>query len=250
MEKLSRVAAALALALLLGHGPAQVAAPALEVAHSPTLGHYLAGAEGMALYVFTEDSGGGSACTGECAREWPPLLVPEGAEVAPPEGAPGEFGTIVREDGGRQVTYNERPLYYWTGDLAPGEALGQGQGGAWWIASLDPVLHVRDDPDLGEILVGPTGLSLYRYGLDTPPGSRCVDECAREWPPLLGGFAPEAGYAPSAPGLPGEVGVVLRPDGTRQLTYNGQPLYYWWRDEAPGDTTGQGVDDVWFVVNP
>jgi predicted lipoprotein with Yx(FWY)xxD motif len=48
----------------------------------------------------------------------------------------------------------------------------------------------------------------------------------------------------------GELGVAERTDGTLQVTYEGMPLYHWVNDQAPGDTTGQGINDVWFVVEP
>jgi predicted lipoprotein with Yx(FWY)xxD motif len=51
-------------------------------------------------------------------------------------------------------------------------------------------------------------------------------------------------------GVTGEFNVTTRDDGAFQVTYNGQPLYFWGKDENPGDTTGHGVNDVWFVVEP
>lgn len=50
--------------------------------------------------------------------------------------------------------------------------------------------------------------------------------------------------------LAGTFGLTERTDGSMQVTYNGLPLYYWIVDKQPGDVTGQGVDDIWFVVNP
>lgn len=44
------------------------------------------------------------------------------------------------------------------------------------------------------------------------------------------------------------IGTLQRKDGTMQVTYNGSPLFYYAKDQAPGDTTGQGVRDVWYVV--
>ena len=46
------------------------------------------------------------------------------------------------------------------------------------------------------------------------------------------------------------LGTITRSDGTMQVTYNGWPLYYWAQDKAPGDTTGQGVNKVWWVSTP
>jgi len=56
---------------------------------------------------------------------------------------------------------------------------------------------------------------------------------------------------PSLPAdLPGAIATTTRTDGSLQVTYNGMPLYYWASDQKPGDTTGQNVGGVWFVVNP
>jgi predicted lipoprotein with Yx(FWY)xxD motif len=77
--------------------------------------------------------------------------------------------------------------------------------------------------------------------------SNCYEQCAANWPPLL----VQPGEAPvSGAGITGELGVAERDDGSLQVIYDGKPLYYWVNDEAPGDTTGQGVNDVWFVVAP
>ena len=116
------------------------AAPFLKVASVGTLGSVLTDASGRTLYIFTTDGTGAgkSACNGGCAANWPPLAASAG-EIAKPEGAPGAFGTITREDGTKQVTYAGRPLYRYAGDQSPGDAKGQGlASGAWLVASAQP----------------------------------------------------------------------------------------------------------------
>src|SRR5690606_41819593 len=66
--------------------------------------------------------------------------------------------------------------------------------------------------------------------------------CAPLCPPVPGDTAIGPGLNPSM------FGATTRTDGTTQLTVNGQPLYLWAGDAAPGDVTGQDVDGVWFVV--
>ena len=103
---------------------------------------------------------------------------------------------------------------------------------------------VRTDPLLGDMLVDGKGQSLYLYTLDAAGVSHCYDQCAIVWPPLLAD-------APTAPDpLTIGLGTAIRADGRSQVTYNGMPLYYWVADQKPGDTTGQNVDGVWFVVAP
>lgn len=98
--------------------------------------------------------------------------------------------------------------------------------------------------DKGEVLTGPNGMTLYIFTKDTEPGkSTCNGPCAQNWPP----FRPEAG----APGGPsGDLTVITRDDGSKQYAYKGKPLYYWKNDKQPGDTTGHGVNSVWFVAQP
>lgn len=100
------------------------------------------------------------------------------------------------------------------------------------------------DTDLGTILVDGKGMTLYVYTNDSPDRSTCEGECLVAWPPLEG--APTAGKGVNSSML----GTTERSDGTVQATYDHRPLYYWQNDTAPGDTTGQNVGGVWFVVGP
>ena len=67
---------------------------------------------------------------------WPPLTVASGENVQGPTGATGAFGTITRQGGALQVTYDGRPLYNYSGDSAAGDTNGQGTNGVWFVASL------------------------------------------------------------------------------------------------------------------
>lgn len=98
--------------------------------------------------------------------------------------------------------------------------------------------------DLGTILVDSDGNTLYAFVPDGQGPSTCVDDCASSWPAVA---APaEAGEGVDAALLD----ESSRPDdGSAQATYNGWPLYYFAGDAAPGDTNGQGVNDVWFVID-
>ena len=103
------------------------------------LGTILVGPEGLTLYLLTADSEGESTCTAGCADAWPPLTT-EGEPQAG-EGADASLlGTLTRDDGSTQVTYNGWPLYYYSGDANPGDAAGQGFesfGGTWWVLGPD-----------------------------------------------------------------------------------------------------------------
>ena len=100
------------------------------------------------------------------------------------------------------------------------------------------------DSDLGSILVDSAGMTLYLFEADTDGSSTCYDDCATAWPALVDD-APVAGDGVDDALL----GTTERDDGDVQVTYDGQPLYYFASDEAVGDTNGQGVGDVWYVVD-
>ncbi len=99
------------------------------------------------------------------------------------------------------------------------------------------------DSSLGSVLVDGDGNVLYLFTPDEQSESVCYDECAGFWPPLVGDF--EAGDGVDA----ALMGSVARTDGSEQVTYNGWPLYYFANDAAPGDTNGQGVNEVWYVLD-
>ncbi|MEX2541740.1 MAG: hypothetical protein WD314_08020 [Trueperaceae bacterium] len=236
---------------LTGHTLAQAVDPEVQVRYDPALGHFLTGPNGMTLYVFSNDAPGTSNCYDQCATNWPPLLTESEEPVVTPLAIPGEFGVTERNDSGRQVTYNGWPLYYWVRDQDVGDTTGQAVGGVWWTANLNPVVRVVEHAQHGNILVGPTGMTLYRFTNDSEGMSNCAGRCALRWPPLVGGFNAGAGVSATAgDGVTGEIGTIEREDAGMQLTYNGEPLYYWINDHAPGDATGHEVGDVWFVVNP
>jgi superoxide dismutase, Cu-Zn family len=108
----------------------------VQVAEHETYGEYLTDGEGRALYLFLNDEQGESVCYDQCAQNWPPLLTTEDAEAG--EGVDGDLlGTIERQDGSLQVTYNDWPLYYFINDAEPGDVSGQGVGEAWYLVSLE-----------------------------------------------------------------------------------------------------------------
>ena len=118
-------------------GTASGGSLSLTVAQDATLGSYVTGADGMALYVFTKDAEGTSNCKDECATNWPPLTVTMSDDAAPGAGVTGELGTITRADGSMQVTLAGHPLYYFKGDQAAGDVNGQGLNDVWYLAAPD-----------------------------------------------------------------------------------------------------------------
>ncbi len=102
--------------------------------------------------------------------------------------------------------------------------------------------------DLGNVLVGPNGRTVYLFEKDKSGTSACTGGCAAAWPPLTATGKPSAGSGVDAAML----SVTKRPDGKSQVVYAGHPLYYYASDTKAGDTTGQQVDAFgaeWYVVS-
>ena len=99
---------------------------------------------------------------------------------------------------------------------------------------------------LGEIVTDGEGMTLYMFSNDSKDGtqSACTGECLAAWPPALVGAA-----APSLTGVTGTVASIAAPGGGKQLTLGGWPLYYFAQDAAAGDTKGQAVGNVWWVLD-
>jgi predicted lipoprotein with Yx(FWY)xxD motif len=103
-------------------------------------------------------------------------------------------------------------------------------------------------PRMGQAVVDQDGWILYRFDKDTadPPASNCEKKCEKVWPPAY----TEDGK-PELSGIADDkVGVITRPDGTKQLTLGGWALYRYIGDKKPGQWKGQGVGGTWFVVAP
>ena len=104
---------------------------------------------------------------------------------------------------------------------------------------------VSKDPTLISIMTDGKGRALYLFTKDERNKSNCVDACAQNWPPLTVKGEAKAG----AGAMSTLIGTTARADGSTQVTYNGWPLYYFAKDEKPGDVKGQNVGAVWFALS-
>jgi|SoimicmetaTmtLAA_FD_contig_91_5005_length_893_multi_2_in_0_out_0_2 predicted lipoprotein with Yx(FWY)xxD motif len=114
-----------------GGGSSSTSATTVQLGTSATLGQVLTNSSGRTLYLFEQDSGTTSACTGTCASTWPALTV-TGQPTAASGLTASMLGTAMRADGSTQVTYNGHPLYVYSGDSAPGQTNGEGISGVWF----------------------------------------------------------------------------------------------------------------------
>ena len=96
-------------------------------------------------------------------------------------------------------------------------------------------------------LTGENGKTLYIFTKDTKDSGKsvCNGDCASTWPPLVVDSLDEV---KADSGVGGKLALVTRDDGTKQVSYNGMPLYYFAADAAAGDTKGQGIGGIWFVA--
>jgi predicted lipoprotein with Yx(FWY)xxD motif len=158
-KALAGAALLVALALVLaacggnddeGSGAAAPAEPATTAAQaaggmtvavaSGTLGDILVDGEGRTLYAFTKDQGDQSACSGQCADNWPALT---GTATAGTGVQASMLSASMQADGDNQVTYDGKPLYYFAGDAKPGDVNGQGVGDVWFALTANGEL-VKD----------------------------------------------------------------------------------------------------------
>lgn len=93
------------------------------------------------------------------------------------------------------------------------------------------------------VLTGSNGMTLYTFDKDVADSGKsvCNGPCATNWPPL---------FADDKASAAGDYSIVTRDDGKKQWALKGKPLYYWIKDQKPGDKTGDGFNNVWRVAKP
>ena len=135
--------------------------------------------------------------------------------------------------------------------LAVGACGGGGGGGSSPTAPAGgaQAVAVRDLSGVGRVLVDRAGKPMYASDLEASGRIVCNGACTAFWKPVTA-----AGRTPTTAAAAGKLGVITRPDGTRQLTANGRPLYTF-SEDSPGQATGNGFSDdfgghhfTWHVV--
>lgn len=93
------------------------------------------------------------------------------------------------------------------------------------------------------MLTGRNSMTLYVFDKDVANSgkSACNGPCATNWPPFHAMDSDTAG---------GDYSIVVRDDGKKQWALKGKPLYYWSKDQKPGDKTGDGFNKVWHAAKP
>jgi len=236
----------------------------------PELGPILTDADGFTAYTFELDTVDALACVDTCLDAWFPITVttPDVEQI----DASGTLATRYRDDlETYQLTWDESPLYTFSGDSQAGDINGHEVGNVWFAVPIDssvsqsadqPIsddtttsqppgdvtntpLTVINHPEYGNILADSEGYTVYTYGNDEIETSNCVGQCLVLWPPMI---ALSDDSMPSIAGF--DFGVLSRDDqAIDQITVNGFPLYYYIEDEEPLQVTGHNVGEIWFVVN-
>ncbi len=107
-------------------------------------------------------------------------------------------------------------------------------------------VNLATSATLGSYLVDGKGRTLYYFTKDSPGVSNATAAIIANWPVFYAATITTSSAALN----PADFGSITRSDGTMQTTFKSYPLYYYINDKAPGDTNGQGLNNVWFVVNP
>jgi len=111
--------------------------------------------------------------------------------------------------------------------------------------AMNHAVKIAEKQEVGKYLTDAAGKTLYWFKKDAPDKSACAGPCVEKWPLYYReAVAPPAGLNTA------DFGAITRADGQKQSTFRGFPLYYWMGDAKPGDTAGQGLNDVWFVIDP
>ncbi len=113
------------------------------------------------------------------------------------------------------------------------------------VTQEEYTIKLAYSPELGFYLTDKNGMTLYFFAKDYDGKSHCSGDCAQKWPVFY------TDTIKPSPGLDvNDFGVIVRDDGTKQVTYKGWPLYYFFQDNNPGDINGEGKKGVWFVAKP
>lgn len=98
---------------------------------------------------------------------------------------------------------------------------------------------------VGNYLTDAKGMTLYWFVKDSAGESACMGGCLEKWPAYYRAeVAPQEGISAE------DFATITRSDGQKQTTFRGYPLYYFFKDNMAGDTKGQGIKKVWYVVDP
>jgi predicted lipoprotein with Yx(FWY)xxD motif len=226
-----------------------------------TLGDILVDGNGRTLYFFTKDVSGESLCTGGCLNDWPVYYA---QSLQPGPGIDlSDFTTITRTDGASQTAYKGWPLYYYAPD-AVGDTNGEAVGNVWFVAKPNYSIMLANAQLVGKD--GKNYTSTYQEGEGetqyfVDAHGRTLYTFIRDYKNVNKFTAPNLSnngvwpiFHVNIDGLPSTVNAadfgVIDVYGNSQLTYKGNPLYYFGEDTNRGENKGVSVPTpgVWPVA--
>lgn len=219
---------------------------------------YFVDGQGRTLYTFKNDFKDDNNFTASDFSNnavWPVFYVD--IESLPSALSAADFGEID-VFGEEQITYKGWPLYYFGQDANRGDNKGVSfpSPGVWPIANLQtttaperPTVKLTSNTELGDVLTDYEGHTLYFFTRDANGTSACAGGCLDKWPI----FNAEEIILPAGSTLEEDDFGFIGDGATRQVTYNGWPLYYYAPNsdgviEAAAETGGQGIGNVWYVA--
>jgi predicted lipoprotein with Yx(FWY)xxD motif len=242
----------------------------VKLTHNGTYGNIITDNKGVTLYFFSNDAApetSGSACTDGCLDKWP-VFYAEDLQVSS-DLDPADFGTLARTDGSKQTTYKGWPLYYFspTGDgvtEAAGDTKGEAVNNVWFVARPDYKIMIVNSQLTGHD--GKSYLSDYTEGEGatayfTDASGRTLYVFSKDYYNTNTFTASDLSnngvwpvFYDNSESVPSIVNndnfATIDVAGEKQLTYKGNPLYYFGQDEDRGDNKGVSfpAPGVWPVV--
>jgi predicted lipoprotein with Yx(FWY)xxD motif len=234
---------------------------------------------GWTLYTWDGDQEGMSNCFDACLLAWPAFVID--ADLIAPDGLPGSLGLISRDDGTWQVTLDNWPLYYFSGDAAPGAANGDGSmgfGARWYVtafaapAQAAPVQPVVSAPPVAPVPQAPVAVAPPPPApvLMAPPQAPTVARASvpvnivgaspmGQGPTIqVGDTVVWTNNSPSVQTVTSDTGAFdsgrLNPGQTYSFTFNAPGLYGYHSAANPGIRSaiavGAGASDSQYSTNP
>ncbi len=113
------------------------------------------------------------------------------------------------------------------------------------VRGMNHEIKIQQKASVGKYLTDAQGKTLYWFKKDSPGKSACSGACLEKWPI----YYRETVAVPSGMKA-GEFATITREDGKKQTAFRGMPLYYWVNDKAAGEIGGQGLNNLWYVIDP
>jgi predicted lipoprotein with Yx(FWY)xxD motif len=113
------------------------------------------------------------------------------------------------------------------------------------VFGMHHAIKIQKKEGIGTYLTDAEGKTLYWFKKDSSGVSACNGPCVDKWPLY---YREKVGVPQDLTGE--DFGTITREDGKKQTTFRGYPLYYWFDDKEAGESKGQGINNVWFVIDP